>query len=126
MNRDDLIELLQRMSPHKRRMRKQKHFKSERAIMAEIYKVQRKQNALLKLAEEHDLKASALAQESLVRALNEDEVNQLGWERKQAQKARESAGRLDSKVSQLRRTQDAFSTETLPGIVSGGDVVLQK
>lgn len=107
-------------------MRKQRHFKSERSIMAEIYKVQRKQNALLRLAEEHDLKASALAQESLVRALNEDEVNQLGWERTQAQKARESAQRHESTVSKLSATKAAFNTLTLPGIVEGSDVVLQK
>jgi len=72
-------------------MKKQKRYASERAILADIYKVERQ---IIELSGQH--KAEPL------------------YENKQ--KLLRSIERLESKKGALRRTQDAFCTATLPGI----------
>lgn len=93
--------------------RKQKRYNNERAILADIYAAQRKQTEWLKAAEDHESKADTLIQASLKAPLCKEEVEELGWQKELAGKARRSAERLNGVVAKLRLAQDAFDTETL-------------
>lgn len=107
-------------------MKKQKRYTSERAILADIYAAQRKQQALLKEAECHDRAAQWLITASLHTPLNEDDVKELEWQKGLAAKARRAAGRQDAIVAKLRATQNTFTTGTLPGVDVPSSVTLQK
>lgn len=107
-------------------MKKQKRYTSERAILADIYAAQRKQQALLIEASAHDVLAHRLIHASLTAPLNEDDVKELEWQKGLAAKARRAADRQDAIVAKLRATQNTFTTGTLPGVDVPTSVVVQK
>lgn len=106
--------------------RKQRRYTSERAILADIYAAQRKQQALLIEAVDHDAAATRLIKASLKAPLSEDDVEQLNWQKHLAAKARRAADRQSGVITKLRATQDTFTTATLPGVDVLSSVVLQK
>ncbi len=109
-------------------MKRQKRFSSERSIMAELYRIQRLQNALLVEIQAHDDKAKALALQSLqspTGRLSEDDERELGWQKELGAKARRSLDRLENQLTHVRQTLAAFKTDSLPGLLPDQSINLQ-
>lgn len=103
--------------------RKQKRYSSEQAILDDIVKAQAKKMAFLKESEAHEAKAQDLIDMSLITGLCADDADELRWQKELAAKARRSADRIDGVIAKLRLTQDAFTTNTLPGVDVPSSVV---
>lgn len=106
--------------------KKQKRYTTERAILADIYAAQRRQEALLLEAEGHDRNAKLLINASLEEPLEQTDIDELEWQKGLAAKARRAAERQSSVIAKLRATQDAFCTSVLPGMVKDDSVTIQK